>query len=297
MKAIILAGGNGTRLFPATNTVCKQLLPVYDKPMIYYPLTTLMLAGLQDVLVITNPSEKSLFEKLLGDGSRWGIKISYAIQAKPEGLAQAFEIGEEFIGDDSVCLILGDNILYGSGLAEKLQHIVEQNDGATIFAYYVSDPERYGVVYFDKENNPTDIVEKPAQPKSNYAAIGIYFYDNQVIQLAKALQPSPRGEFEITDINRIYLEQQKLTVEKFSRGVAWLDTGTPESLLDAANFIHVLEHRQHLKFGCPEEVAWRMGYIDHEQFLSLAKQLQKNSYGKYLLNIFQQDADSLVTPF
>jgi len=295
MKAIILAGGTGSRLYPATHAICKQLLPVYDKPMIYYPLTTLMLAGLKDILIITKPHEKDLFEHLLGDGSRWGIKISYAIQPSPDGLAQAFIIGEEFIGNDSVALILGDNIFYGSGLAQFLQKTAKDNDGATIFSYYVADPERYGVVTFDKQGNAIDIEEKPEHPQSNYAAIGLYFYDNHVVEVAKSLKPSHRGELEITDVNRVYLQEKKLNVKKFSRGVAWLDTGTPESLLEAANFIHVLEHRQHLKLGCPEEVSWRMGYINNDEFLALAKEQQKNSYGKYLLELFEKDADSLVT--
>lgn len=297
MKAIILAGGNGSRLYPATHTICKQLLPVYDKPMIYYPLTTLMLAGLQEILIITNPHEKDLFKHLLKDGSQWGISIEYAVQPKPEGLAQAFIIGEDFVKSDSVCLMLGDNILYGSGLANMMQKIVKTNQGATIFSYYVADPRRYGVVYFDNSGNPIDIIEKPENPQSQYAAIGLYFYNNRVIDIAKEIKPSARGEFEITDVNRRYLKEGELDVRKFSRGVAWLDTGTPESLLEAANFIRVLEHRQHLKLGCPEEVAWRMGYIDSDHFSELAAALKKNSYGNYLLNIFKQDADSLVTPF
>jgi len=297
MKAIILAGGNGSRLYPATHTICKQLLPVYDKPMIYYPLTTLMLAGLREILIITNPYEKDLFQHLLKDGSQWGISIEYAVQPKPEGLAQAFIIGENFIKSDSVCLMLGDNILYGSGLANMMQKIVTTNQGATIFSYYVADPRRYGVVYFDKEGNPIDIVEKPENPQSQYVAIGLYFYNNRVIDIAKEIKPSARGELEITDINRRYLEEGELDVRKFSRGVAWLDTGTPESLLEAANFIRILEHRQLLKLGCPEEVAWRMGYIDNECFFAVARSLKKNSYGKYLLNILEQEADTLVTPF
>lgn len=289
MKAIILAGGTGSRLYPATKAICKQLLPVYDKPLIYYPLTTLMLSGLRDILIITNPHELELFQRQLGDGSQWGIKLSYAVQEKPEGLAQAFIIGEEFVADQSVCLSLGDNILYGSNLARTLQTVISANDGATIFSYYVRDPERYGVVSFDEAGQVIDIEEKPGQPKSHFAVIGLYVYDNLVVDIAHKLKPSKRGELEITDVNKAYLAQNKLKVEKFSRGIAWLDTGTPESLLEAANFIHVLEHRQLLKFGCPEEVAWRMGYIDNAEFVKLAEILSKNSYGKYLLNIYEQE--------
>lgn len=284
-KGIILAGGHGTRFYPATRSVSKQLLPVYDKPMIYYPLSTLMLAGIKDILLITLPHELDLFERLLGDGSQWGIRLSYAAQAVPHGIAQAFIIAESFIGDDSVCLMLGDNILYGEGIAQLLQKIAAEPQGATIFGYYVSDPERYGVIAFDAQQNPIDIVEKPKQPPSNYAAIGLYFYDNSVIEMAKRLTPSDRGELEITDISRIYLQQKKLTVQRLGRGVAWLDTGTPASWLEAANFIQILENRQGLKIGCPEEVAWRMGYIDVKHLLQLANPLLKSGYGKYLVDL------------
>lgn len=285
MKGIILAGGLGTRLHPSTLSISKQLLPVYDKPMIYYPLCTLMQAGIRDILIITTPHEIALFQHLLGHGAKWGISITYAIQERPEGIAQAFLIGETFIGPDAVCLILGDNILYGDGLSEKLRHAAQQSFGSTIFGYYVSDPERYGVITFDKNNIPLDIIEKPAAPTSHYAVIGLYFYDNDVIQLAKQLVPSSRGELEITDINRHYLLQKKLRVEKLSRGIAWLDTGTHKSLLDAANFIYVLEQRQGLKIGSPEEMAWRMGFIPTEQLEKLASSQIKSGYGEYLLEL------------
>lgn len=285
MKGILLSGGLGTRLYPATHSISKQLLPIYDKPMIYYPLSTLMLAGIQDILVITTPHEAHLFKQLLGDGAQWGIHIRYASQPEPKGIAQALLIGEDFIGDDSVCLVLGDNILYGEGIAQLLQQSAQQENGATIFGYYVSDPERYGVIHFDDEDNPVDIVEKPAKPLSNYAAIGIYFYDNDVVNIAKQLTPSARGELEITDVSRAYLKQNRLRVNKFGRGVAWLDTGTHSSLLEAANFIQILEHRQGLKIGCPEEVAWRMNYIDTVQLHALAKPLLKSGYGQYLLGL------------
>jgi len=285
MKGIILAGGQGTRLYPATLSVSKQLLPVYDKPMIYYPLCTLMMAGISQILIITTPHELPLFQSLLGDGSQWGISLSYATQERPEGIAQAFLIGETFIGKDSVCLILGDNILYGDGLINRLQSSAQLTEGATIFGYYVSDPERYGVIQFDQNNQPIDIIEKPSTPPSHYAVIGLYFYDNQVIQIAKQLKPSARGELEITDINRCYLQQKQLRVEKLSRGTAWLDTGTHKSLLDAANFIYVLEQRQGLKIGSPEEVAWRMGLIPTPQFTKLATKQIKSGYGNYLLEL------------
>jgi glucose-1-phosphate thymidylyltransferase len=283
MKGIILAGGQGTRLYPATMAVGKQLLPVYDKPMIYYPLTTLMQAGIHDILIITTPHELHLFKSLLSDGSQWGITLSFATQAQPRGIADAFLIAENFIGNDSVCLILGDNILYGDGLIERLQTAAKQESGATIFGYYVSDPERYGVITFDKNNKPLDIIEKPIHPASHYAVIGLYFYDNQVINFAKQLKPSARGELEITDINRCYLDREQLHVEKLGRGTAWLDTGTHKSLLDASNFIYVLEQRQGLKIGSPEEVAWRMGLIPSEQLNKLATPQTKSGYGEYLL--------------
>ncbi len=287
MKGLILAGGLGTRLYPATKCISKQLLPVYDKPMIYYPLCTLMQAGITDILIITTPHESSMFQALLGDGSQWGIKLSYATQAEPKGIAQAFLIAEEFIGQDSVCLVLGDNILYGDGLKTKLQQATQFKKGATIFGYYVSDPERYGVIAFDEQQNPVDIVEKPTVAPSHYAVIGLYFYDNEVIRLTKQLQPSARGELEITDLNRYYLQQQTLTVEKLGRGVAWLDTGTHKSLLDAANFIHVLEKRQGLKIGSPDEMAWQMGLIADEQLTKLALDQNKSGYGKYLLELME----------
>lgn len=285
MKGIILAGGNGTRLYPATLSVGKQLLPIYDKPMIYYPLTTLMLAGIKDLMVITTAHEQALFKNLLGDGSQWGISIQYAIQPKPEGIAQAFIIAEEFIGKDPVCLILGDNILYGDGLATSLQKASQHKQGATIFGYYVKDPERYGVVEFDEHQKPKNIVEKPKQAPSHFAVIGLYFYDNQVIEIAKSLKPSARGEYEITDVNQVYLRNNAIDVIKLSRGTAWLDTGTTDSLLDAAHFIQVLEHRQGLKIGCPEEVAWRMGFINDKQLQNLAEPLCKSGYGQYLLGL------------
>ncbi|MBX3709309.1 MAG: glucose-1-phosphate thymidylyltransferase RfbA [Gammaproteobacteria bacterium] len=285
MKGIILAGGLGTRLYPSTRSISKQLLPVYDKPMIYYPLCTLMQAGIQDILIITTPHELSMFQQLLGNGTQWGISLSYASQARPDGIAQAFIIGEKFIGHHSVCLILGDNILYGEGLSEKLQSAANQPSGATIFGYYVSDPERYGVIIFDKNDRPIDIIEKPQVPASHYAVIGLYFYDHDVIDIAKQLQASPRGELEITDINKHYLLNKNLCVEKLGRGTAWLDTGTHKSLLDAANFIYVLEQRQGLKIGSPEEVAWRMGLITNKQLELLATTQIKSGYGEYLLEL------------
>jgi len=285
MKGIILAGGLGTRLYPATRSISKQLLPVYDKPMVYYPLCTLMQAGISEILIIATPYELAMFQQLLGNGSQWGISLSYTSQTSPDGIAQAFIIGEKFIANDSVCLILGDNILYGDGLSDRLQHAAKQQSGATIFGYYVSDPERYGVIVFDKEDNPIDIIEKPISPTSHYAVIGLYFYDNDVIEIAKQLKPSARGEFEITDVNRHYLQQKNLHVEKLGRGTAWLDTGTHKSLLDAANFIYVLEQRQGLKIGSPEEVAWRTGLIATEQFERLAATQIKSGYGEYLLDL------------
>ncbi len=283
MKGIILAGGLGTRLYPATRSISKQLLPVYDKPMIYYPLCTLMQAGIREILIITTPHESRMFQQLLEDGRQWGIRISYATQPKPEGIAQAFLIAEDFIGNHSVCLILGDNIFYGEGLSEKLKKAAEQKEGATIFSYYVSDPERYGVVYFDANGQPIDIIEKPTTQPSHHAIIGLYFYDPDVIRIAKQLKPSARGELEITDINKYYLQQKKLHVEPLGRGYAWLDTGTAKSLLDAANFIYVLEQRQGLKIGSPEEMALHKGFISIEQLNFLAQAQIKSEYGNYLL--------------
>lgn len=287
MKGIILAGGLGSRLYPATHSISKQLLPVYDKPMIYYPLCTLMHAGITDILIITTPHESHLFQSLLGDGSQWGIRLSYLTQAKPEGIAQAFIIADKFIGQESVALILGDNILYGDGLSDKLQRAAQLKDGSTIFGYYVADPERYGVIAFNDAQQPIDIIEKPLNPPSNYAVIGLYFYDNQIVDIAKQLKPSPRGELEITDVNKHYLLQNKLTVEKLGRGTAWLDTGTHRSLLDASNFIAVLEERQGLKIGSPEELAWRMELINQPQLEKLAVKLKKSGYGEYLLGLME----------
>lgn len=285
MKGIILAGGSGTRLYPVTQPISKQLLPVYDKPMVYYPLSTLMLAGIKDVLLISTPHDTPLFKQLLGDGSQWGIRIQYAVQEKPEGLAQAFLIGEDFIADNACALVLGDNIFHGHDFAKSLQHAATQNTGATVFAYQVHDPERYGVVEFDADFRAISLEEKPPQPKSKYAVTGLYFYDNQVVDIAHQIKPSPRGELEITDVNIAYLQQGQLNVEIMGRGMAWLDTGTHESLLDAAHFIHTLESRQGLKVSCPEEIAWRSGWIDDGQLQKLAEPLAKNRYGQYLMEL------------
>ncbi|GIV40380.1 MAG: glucose-1-phosphate thymidylyltransferase [Thermonema sp.] len=288
MKGIILAGGSGTRLYPITQGISKQLMPIYDKPMIYYPLSTLMMAGIRDILIISTPQDLPRFEQLLGDGSRIGCHFQYAVQERPEGLAQAFIIGESFIGNDKVALILGDNIFYGSGLSQTLKSCNDP-EGGIIFAYHVQDPERYGVVTFDKDMRVLSIEEKPQKPKSNYAVPGIYFYDNRVIDIAKALKPSPRGEYEITDVNKAYLEMGALTVKVMNRGTAWLDTGTFQSLMQASLFVQVIEERQGLKIGCIEEVAYRNGFIDAEQLERIAQPLLKSGYGQYLLQILQQE--------
>jgi glucose-1-phosphate thymidylyltransferase len=289
-KGIILAGGSGTRLHPLTVRISKQLLPVYDKPMIYYPLSVLMLAGIRDVLIITTPHDAELFQSVLGDGAGWGMSITYATQPRPDGLAQAFLIGEHHVGGAPSALVLGDNIFYGRGFGEILQRAHDRERGATVFGYYVRDPERYGVVSFGPDGKPVDIVEKPAQPKSNFAVTGLYFYDRDVVDIAKSIQPSPRGELEITDVNRAYLERGDLEVERLGRGFAWLDTGTHQSLIDAGNYVRVIEDRQGTKVCCPEEIAWRKGFIDAAQLEKLARPLVKSGYGQYLLDVLRHEA-------
>lgn len=287
MKGIILAGGYGTRLYPITRVVCKQLLPVYDKPMIYYPLSTLMFAGIKEILIISTPQDLPAFEELLGDGNSLGISLSYKVQEVPRGLADAFIVGEEFIGNDSVCLILGDNLFYGHGLPELLHEAGNQKEGATVFGYYVNDPERYGVVEFDSDGTVLSIEEKPDVPKSNFAVVGLYFYDNNVVKIAKSLKPSPRGEIEITDLNKVYLENGDLRVQLMGRGFAWLDTGTHSSMLEAAQFVKTIEDRQGLKIACIEEIAYKMGFINDQELEKIAEPLRKSGYGEYLLKIME----------
>jgi len=288
MKGIILAGGSGTRLYPVTQVVCKQLLPVYDKPMIYYPLSTLMLAGIKDILIISTPEDTPVFERVLGDGSKYGITLKYAVQEKPRGLADAFILGADFIGSDSACLVLGDNIFYANGLSQLLQKAVQNKSGATVFGYYVNDPERYGVVEFNSAGKVISIEEKPAVPKSNYAVVGLYFYDNRVIDIAKNLKPSARGEIEITDVNKEYLRRGELNIQLMGRGHAWLDTGTHDSMHEASTFVKIIEERQGLKIACIEEIAYEMGYINEGQLRKLAEPLMKSGYGKYLVDILEK---------
>lgn len=291
MKGIVLAGGSGRRLAPITNAVTKQVLPIYDKPMVYYPISTLMLAGIRDILVISSPHDLPMLERLLGDGSQWGVTFTYKIQPEPEGIAQAFILGEEFIGGDSVCLVLGDNIFYGQDLGPLLTHATQQEDGGAVFAYHVSDPQRYGVVEFDKEFNALSIEEKPKQPKSSWAVTGLYFYDAEVVEIAKNLKPSARGELEITDVNQAYLSRGKLKVHRMGRGMAWLDTGTRDSLLSASLFVQAIESRQGLKIACLEEIAYHRGYIDRAQLQKLAEDMRQSEYGQYLQNLLREGAE------